>query len=86
MANPQAAANEQQPVAHSAEMNQPATEGEQEGAATSTDQSDEDEGVSFGRMMGGLFRATRSLVPIPAATSEERQVESSDQAPPFPQR
>jgi hypothetical protein len=85
MANPQAAANEQQPVAHSAEMNQPATEGEQEGAATSTDQSDEDEGVSFGRMMGGLFRATRSLVPIPAA-SGDRQVESSDEAPPFPQR
>ena len=84
VASPQVITNEQQPVAHSAEMNQPTMGGAQEGAATSTDQSDADEGVSFGRMMGGLFRATRSLVPIPAATGD-RQVESSDEAPRFPQ-
>lgn len=88
MANSQVTPNEQQPVAHSGDMNQPTMEGAQDGAASSTEQSeqsDDDVGVSFGRMMGGLFRATRSLVPIPAATSEEHQVESSDEAPRFPQ-
>lgn len=83
--NPQAVVNEQQPV-DAAEMNQPVKETGQNVAAGSTEQLDEDEKVSVGRMMEGLFRATRSLVPLPASASGARQTEPADEAPVFPQQ
>ncbi len=48
-------------------------------------ESDDDEGISLGRMVGGMFRAARSLAPLPAPASSDRRTDSADQAPAFPQ-
>jgi len=80
--------NEGQTAARVPEGSRAATH--QEEMASSEDEPVGDEGneeqVSFGRMVGGVFRAARSLVPVPAAGSSDAPKEPSTEAPPFPQR
>ncbi len=76
----QQATSDQSAVAEAAKAGD-AGVGIQESAA-----SEDDEGISLGRMVGGVFRAARSVVPLPVSASPDRRTEPDEQAPAFPQQ
>lgn len=80
--------NDQPVPAGSAEMNQSVAEGSQTDESglgdQPADESDEDR-VSLGRMMRGLFRAARSAIPVPIPASGGSAPNSAEEAPRFPQ-
>jgi len=76
----QQATSDQSAVAEAAKAGD-AGVGIQESAA-----SEDDGGISLGRMVGGVFRAARSVVPLPVSASPDRRTEPDEQAPAFPQQ
>jgi len=83
--HPSTVAGDERGSAAFAEVNQ-ATSQQKEMASSGDEPAGDEEQVSFGRMVGGVFRAARSLVPVPAAGSSDAPKEPSGEAPSFPQQ
>lgn len=83
--SPTTAPSEDRDAAGVAEVNQ-ATSQQKEPASSGDEPAGDEEEVSFGRMVGGVFRAARSLVPVPAAGASDVPKEPSSEAPSFPQQ
>lgn len=79
-------ASERQPTGDQPVAGESANAGDAGPQTQESTEADDDEGISLGRMVGGMFRAARSLAPLPAPASSDRRTESTDQAPAFPQQ